>query len=65
MARYPKPKANDWVQPKPEGYRMACCDCCLVHEMDFRVHDGHVQFRVRRNNRSTALMRRQRGVVVK
>lgn len=27
---------SDWVQPL-NGYRMACCDCGLVHEMEFEV----------------------------
>lgn len=54
-----------WVQPVEQGYKMACCDCGLVHSMDFRVDDeGRAQFRVKRNNRSTALMRRQNGIKV-
>lgn len=47
-----------WIQPIRKGYKMACCDCGLVHNMDFRVSDGRVQFRASRNNRSTALVRR-------
>jgi len=48
-----------WVQPVENGYKMSCCDCGLVHTMDFRVDDeGRAQFRVRRNNRSTAQVRR-------
>ena len=27
----------EWVCPKPKGYLFQCCDCGLVHEMDFRV----------------------------
>jgi hypothetical protein len=26
-----------WVPPMMKGYRMACCDCGLVHDMEFRV----------------------------
>lgn len=36
-ARYPKVKANQWVRPVMKGYRMACCDCGLVHELDFKI----------------------------
>lgn len=57
MARYPNPEG--WVQPVVKGYRMACCDCGLVHNLDFRIHKGRVQFKVERNNRSTGQMRRQ------
>ena len=27
----------DWVQPVMEKYRMQCCDCGLVHDMQFGV----------------------------
>ena len=48
-----------WIQPVERGYRMSCCDCSLVHEMDFRVSDdgGRAQFRVKRHVRATAAMR--------
>ena len=44
---------SDWQQPRRKGYRMGCCDCGLVHLMDFRVikrKDGHcyIQFRAKR-----------------
>jgi hypothetical protein len=26
-----------WVQPVMNGYRMACCDCNLVHTLEFKV----------------------------
>lgn len=31
------PEWTVWVCPKPKGYLMKCCDCGLVHEVDFRV----------------------------
>jgi hypothetical protein len=65
MGTYAKPKANEWVQPVRRDYKMACCDCGLVHNLDFRIVDGRVQFRVRRNNRSTAMVRRHRRIRVK
>jgi len=37
-----------WVQPIKKGYRMKCCDCGLVHVVDFRINDGRVQFRMKR-----------------
>lgn len=48
-----------WLHPLP-GYRMACCDCGLVHEVQFKTHlEGNVLLmRVRRLNRSTAAKRR-------
>ena len=28
---------SEWVNPDPEQYFMKCCDCGLVHEMQFKV----------------------------
>lgn len=67
MAKFKQEEATngrwtEWIQPIRKGYKIACCDCGLVHDMDFRIvpwRSGHkIQFRVARNNRSTAMMRR-------
>lgn len=52
-----------WVKPKKRGYRMACCDCGLVHEMQFKYErlggrGVFIFFRARRHERATAAMRR-------
>lgn len=46
------------------NYKLACCDCSLVHDVQFRtVRDKQgrisVKFKVRRNNRSTGQLRRK------
>lgn len=28
---------SEWVSPAMNGYRMACCDCGLVHNVRFKV----------------------------
>lgn len=43
-----------WVQPVVRGYLLSCCDCHLVHHMDFRIHKGRIQFRAKRAPRYTA-----------
>lgn len=49
---------SDWIHPLP-GYKMACCDCGLVHNMEFRIDAlGQINFRASRNARSTAATRR-------
>lgn len=40
--RFPTHKAGrggwtEWIPPKPDSYFMKCCDCGLVHEMQFRT----------------------------
>jgi hypothetical protein len=54
-----------WVQPIRRGYKMTCCDCGLVHTMDFRIKDGRAQFRAQRNVRSTAMIRRWKGIKIR
>jgi len=53
-----------WVYPKPKLYKMACCDCGLVHDLQFKIQKWgrgyRVRFRARRNNRATAAMRRHK-----
>jgi hypothetical protein len=67
---------SQWIQPIMSGYKLACCDCGLVHVTEFRAlkvigEDGNefiskdlptnryrVEFRVRRDNRSTGQIRR-------
>ena len=49
---------SDWLRPIGRSYRMACCDCGLVHDLEFRVVASQPEFRARRNNRSTARLRR-------
>jgi hypothetical protein len=50
---------NVWVRPFRRGYRWCCCDCGLVHVVDFTVKRGVLTFRVRRHNRATAAVRRR------
>lgn len=47
-------KDNKWEQPVMKDYLMKCCDCGLIHQMDFRIAYGknrendRVQLRARR-----------------
>ena len=64
MASYNKPEEGEWVRPVMKGYRMMCCDCGLVHSLDFKVirwGRGHkVMFRAFRHVRATAAARRRK-----
>jgi len=57
---YDKPKPGEWVLPVADGYQMECCDCGLVHTIDFRVVEGRAQMRMRRDGRATQMKRRHR-----
>jgi len=66
VTRYERTSAGQWVQPTNRGYKFCCCDCGLVHRLDFRVvkwangKRTKTQFRAFRDNRATALVRRHR-----
>jgi hypothetical protein len=63
MPSYHRVRDNEWVQPIRRGYKMMCCDCGLVHTLNFRLvkYGGgktKIQFQADRNERATALSRR-------
>lgn len=35
--KYGQVKDGEEVAPQMKGYKMACCDCGLVHRLDFEV----------------------------
>lgn len=42
---------GDWIEPKPQkGHKMKCCDCGLIHTINFRVENGKVQFQAFRES---------------
>ena len=47
-----------WFTPQRKDYHLACCDCGLVHRVDHRIKDGHIQWRFHFAKRSTAAVRR-------
>jgi len=56
---------RDWVEPAPQrGHKMRCCDCGLVHTMNFRVRRGKVQFQPIRDKRATFHARKRLGVKI-
>ena len=55
---YPILEDGESVEPKMEGFKLQCCDCGLVHKIDFEVIKGAVHFKAWRDKRSTAQVRR-------
>lgn len=39
-------------------FDLACCDCSLVHRIDWRLKDGKLQLRFKRNGPSTGGLRK-------
>jgi hypothetical protein len=49
---------GEWTRPRMRNFREQCCDCGLIHRLDFRIVDNKVEFRTRRDDRATAAARR-------
>lgn len=50
---------------KRKDNRLQCCDCSLVHLIEFRVaKDGQIETRMFLDQRSTAAIRRALGITV-
>jgi hypothetical protein len=49
---------GEWTRPRMQNFREQCCDCGLIHRLDFRIVDGRLEFRTRRDDRATAAARR-------
>lgn len=60
MTRYKQRIDHEgFAVPSGEVYKIACCDCGLVHDFVFISEDGKpIGIAARRNNRATAQKRR-------
>lgn len=57
--KYEQVYDGEWIEPTPQvGHKMSCCDCGLVHTINFRVVKGKVQFQAFRNLKATYNRRR-------
>ena len=56
--RYDVIAYGEWTRPRMKNFREQCCDCGLIHRLDFRIVHGRVEFRTRRDGRATAAVRR-------
>lgn len=61
MVRYPQIIEGERVRVNPPGrpYRMACCDCLLVHRLRFTRQGRDIVMQAWRDNRATAALRRE------
>jgi hypothetical protein len=50
---------GEWTRPRMRNFREQCCDCGLIHRLDFRIVEGWIEFRTRRDDRATAAARRR------
>ena len=61
----PPVEAAEWVTPRRKYYGLGCCDCGLVHKMEFRLVDSwhgpgkKIQFRAWRDEPATKKLRKR------
>lgn len=61
MTRYVQRTDNEgWVVTPGEVFKIACCDCGLVHQVVIVVEGGKVGIAARRDRRATGQRRRKR-----
>lgn len=60
MVKYRQIEAGEWVRPRRRMYKLTCCDCGLVHVMNFRVRDKAIEFQAFRDERATGQIRRHK-----
>jgi Zn-finger protein len=52
-----------WYRMK--GYtHTECCDCALVHKEEFRVIDGHIEWKAVRDDKATEKRRKELGIKI-
>ena len=62
--KYDQVTDGEWVQPRRKGYKAMCCDCGLVHRVNFRLVKNKcgkgktIQLQIFRDNRATGQVRR-------
>jgi hypothetical protein len=57
MSKY-KDATDEWIRPIKNGWKLSCCDCHLVHTIDFRIVNGSIELRIMRDNRATGAKRK-------
>lgn len=56
--KYKAVKDGEWIRPKRRGWKMACCDCGLVHTVNFRIKNGRIEMQAYRHGLATGGKRR-------
>ena len=50
LPQFPPVEAGEWVRPpEDEMFKMQCCDCGLIHDLEFAIQDDRVIFRAFRD----------------
>ena len=63
--KYVPVQIEDGKWYRMRGYtHTECCDCALVHKEEFRVVDGHIEWRAVRDDKATEKRRKELGIKI-
>lgn len=63
--KYTPVQIEDGKWYRVRGYtHTECCDCALVHKEEYRLNDGHLEWRATRDDRVTRKRRKELGIKV-
>jgi hypothetical protein len=63
--KYTPVQIEDGKWYRVRGYtHTECCDCALVHREEFRMVDGHLEWRATRDDKATDKRRKELGIKV-
>ena len=63
--KYVPVQIEDGKWYRMRGYtHTECCDCALVHKEEFRVVDGHIEWRAVRDDKATENRRKELGIKI-
>ena len=64
--KYTPVQIEDGKWYRVRGYtHTECCDCALVHREEFRLVDGHLEWRAVRDDKKTHKRRQELGIQLK
>lgn len=61
-SKYYQVTDGEWIRVRKRGLKDQCCDCGLVHRMNFRINErGQVEVQATVDRRATAAARKSFG----
>jgi hypothetical protein len=54
---------GEWIRVPKRGYKEQCCDCGLIHRLNFRIVDGQIEIQTFRDARATGGARKNKAAI--
>ena len=53
---------GEWIEIPFKGFSMECCNCSLVHTLNFKVEDGRLFIKSKQDKKSTKQRRNLKNI---